>query len=94
MYVFHAVDIQNYIYYQQIVLVQLVGIKYNVVFHILCHNAFCLQKFVHHLNSSLHHRFGAMIVVSSMDNSCVSLVGQMVEDRVFRVPVSSKLSQK
>jgi len=93
MYVFHAVDIQDYTYYQLIALVQLVGNKY-VVFHILCHSSFCLQEFVHHLNSSLHHCLSAIIVVSSTDNSCVSLVGQMVEDRVFRVPISSLLSQK
>jgi len=74
--------------------VQLVGNKYNVVFHILCHSSFCLQKFFHPLNSSVHNRFGAMIVVSSADNSCESLVGQMVEDRVFKVPISSLLLQK
>lgn len=75
-------------------LVQLVGNKYNVVFHILSHSSFCLQKFVHHLNSSLQHSLGAMIVVSSTDNSYVSLVGQKVEDRVFIVPISSLLLQK
>lgn len=48
------------------------------------------------MNSSLHRRLGAMIVVlvSSTYNSCVSLVGQMVEDGVFRVPISSLLSQQ
>jgi hypothetical protein len=59
----------------------------SVAIHFVC------KKFVHHLNSSLPHCLGAMIVVSSTDNSCVILVGQMVEDRVLRVPISSLLSQ-